>query len=579
MQIDDSKLKDRRLENCDHLYPRRPQSNWNRRSGHSLLELIVAMVASAVLMAGLASVMFLARQVAYTPIASSRQLEASQVANQLSDELRAATFFVTHSSHTVEFVLADRNSDGTAERIRYDWSGTAGAPLNKTVNGGTAVAVLASVQNFQLTYNLDTRTSTLTPSSDTSEALLTSNTSANQAQQILIGSLSGSYSVAQSVPAVLASAPAGATSWNVTRVDFRGSQYGTPDANLHLQVRSCGDPYDSPTSSVLGEVIIPEANITGTVAWNTATFTSPVRGLSLNRDYEVVWTGTSGESTHALNLQYSDSAAGNVNVSSDFGASWQYNSFSGDTPIQVFYRVYGTFTKPGTPVNVSRNYINRVAVDLQTGSTIDSRVDISVPLENSPELLSAYWRADFDTDPTTLDITRDGTLDWKVPGGGTFVTSNLVGGVWHAGGALQTQPVNNFTYVTTVEARCRNTSVGGNGTVVQIGADWASGLHAPLFFRLQLQSDNTQTLTLFGKSDDATNVSLAQLTRLPSGFLRVRLTIVPANNLVNLQINDEDQGTFSYPSYAPSADDRFVNISTDTSTSEFDYAEVRVGEN
>jgi hypothetical protein len=302
-----------------------------------------------------------------------------------------------------------------------------------------------------------------------------------------------------------------------------------------------------------------------------------VQGLSLNRIYDIVWSGTAGQSTSPLDLQYVTNAA-NVNVSSDFGASWQYNSYNG-SPIQVFYRLYGSFTKPGTGINVVRNNATRVAVALQTGSTTDSRVDVSVPLENTPELLSAFWRADFDSDPTALDLTRDGTLDWKVSGGGAFATANLVTGVWHAGGGLQTQPVNNFTYVTTVEARCRNTSVGGNGAVVQIGTDWAAGLHAPLYFQMQLQADNTQTLTLYSKSDDTTNVSLYQRTKLSNGFQKVRLTIVPSNNVVNLQINDEDMGTFSYTPYAPSADDRYLAASNNTSNAEFDYVEVRVGEN
>ena len=48
---------------------------------------------------------------------------------------------------------------------------------------------------------------------------------------------------------------------------------------------------------------------------------------------------------------------------------------------------------------------------------------------------------------------------------------------------------------------------------------------------------------------------------------------------MNLQINDEDQGTFAYPSYAPTADDRFVTMYNDTSNAEFDYVDVRVGEN
>jgi hypothetical protein len=157
--------------------------------------------------------------------------------------------------------------------------------------------------------------------------------------------------------------------------------------------------------------------------------------------------------------------------------------------------------------------------------------------------------------------------------------SSLVGGIWHANGAIQTQPLNDFTKVTTVEARCRNTSVGGNGAVLQIGTDWAGGFHAPLFFRLQLQSNNTQTLTLYGKSNDTTNVSLFQCPNLSNGFVTIRLTILPASNTVNLQVNGEDQGTFTYPTYAPSADDRYLTVYNDISNAEFDYVELRVGEN
>jgi hypothetical protein len=545
------------------------------RTGHSLLELVCTMVAGSVLMAGLASVMFVAGQVAYTPAASSRRLEASQVVNQLADEVRGATFFITHTSHTLEFVVADRDNDGLAERIRYDWSGTAGAPLYKTVNSGTAVAVLASVQNFQLTYTLNPTTTTVTPTVDTSEAVLQSNTNVTGSQYRTIDATN--FSAQRIDPTSFSSVPAGATCWNVTKVDFQGSKNSAATETLRVQIRPSGDPYDGPGSKLLGEVVVPESNLSGGITWNTATFGSPVRGLSLSRVYDLAWTGTTGELNIPLQLLVDDSASAsavNVNESSDAGASWHYVQSR-----QVYYRVYGTYTKPGTSVGVTRNFATRVAVLLQTGDATHSRVDASVPLENTPELLSAYWRADFDTNPTALDLTRDGTLDWKVSGGGTFDGTTLVGGIWHASGALQTQPVNNFTNVTTVEACCRNTSVGGNGAVLQIGADWAGGLHAPLFFRLQLQSNSTQTLTLYSKSDDTTNVALFQYPNLSNDFVKIRLTILPANNLVNLQINGEDQGTFSYTPYAPSADDRYVTMYNDTSNAEFDSVEVRVGEN
>jgi hypothetical protein len=532
-------------------------------------------------MAGLASVMYVARQVAYTPAASSRRLEASQVLNQLADEVRGATFFITHTSHTIEFVVADRDNDGKAERIRYDWSGNAGDPLYKTVykivnNVDTAVvaAVLPSVQNFQLTYTQSTMTTTFTPTVDTSEALLQSNTgSGSQVRNID----ATNFSAQRINPAGFPPAPAGATSWNVTKVKFQGSRYISANETLRVQIRPSGDPYDSPASKLLGEIAIPESYITGSIGLNTATFSSPVRGLSLGRLYDLVWTGTTGEANVPLSLVVDDNASAslvNVNESSDAGASWQYVQGR-----QVFYEVWGTYTKPGMPASVTRNFATRVAVVLQTGDATHSRVDASVPLENAPELLSAYWRADFDSDPTALDLTRDGTLDWKLTNGGSFNVSSLVGGIWHANAPIQTQPLNNFTNVTTVEARCRNTSVGGNGAVLQIGTDWAGGFHAPLFFRLQLQSDGTQTLTLFGKSNDLTNVSLFQCPKLSNGFVTVRLTVLPASNVVNLQINGEDQGTFTYPFYAPSADDRYLTVYNDTSSAEFDYVEVRVGEN
>ncbi len=127
--------------------PNRPQ---RRPQAFTMLELMVAMVASTFLMAGLGSVMFIARQVAYSPTAAERRAKTGDVINQISDELRYATVITQQTSQILEFVVADRNNDGTAEKIRYDWSGAAGEPLRKSVNGATAVDVLTSVYAFNV---------------------------------------------------------------------------------------------------------------------------------------------------------------------------------------------------------------------------------------------------------------------------------------------------------------------------------------------------------------------------------------------------------------------------------------------
>jgi hypothetical protein len=261
--------------------------------------------------------------------------------------------------------------------------------------------------------------------------------------------------------------------------------------------------------------------------------------------------------------------------SADGGASWKYIS-----PRAVFGRVYGTFTTAGSTYAVTRNYVQYVRLALQAGSQSHARIDSSIPLRNTPELLSGYWRTDFDRNPATTNANGDASSDWAVTGGGTFDTTKLNAGIWTATGGIETRPLSDFTTTTTLEARCRNTSVGGNGAVVAIYADREGGKYAPLLVYLQKQSDGSQTLTLNGRTSDATTQQLFSRTGLSSGFVRFRVTIVPQSDIVNLAINDEDQGTFTYPRYAPtSTSDRYLTVSTDTSSSEFDYVELRSGIN
>jgi len=122
-----------------------------RHFGHSLMELVVAMVASCALLAGLGSVMMIARQVALTPSAANRRMDAVAAINQITEELRYATVVLQQTSRCLEFIVADRNGDGTADKIRYEWSGVAGAPLYKTHNGGTST-IAQTVQDCTFSY-------------------------------------------------------------------------------------------------------------------------------------------------------------------------------------------------------------------------------------------------------------------------------------------------------------------------------------------------------------------------------------------------------------------------------------------
>jgi hypothetical protein len=421
------------------------------------------------------------------------------------------------------------------------------------------------VSNFNATYLVNSTTTTLATTTESAEAMLAGNTSIQDDGDSNV--TTQKYSAQQINPAGFSSIPANVKAWNATKIDFYGRDNSSASETLLVQLRAAADPYNGPTGDVLGQVSIPESTL-GSEGWKSAVFASPVRGLALHRRYAVVWAGVGGD---AAQLVYGNNAMGGVLESNDGGASWQFMSSR-----QLYWRIYGTYSIPGTPQNVTRKYITHIRVLLQSGGFTHARMDASVPLANSPEVLSAYWRTDFDSNPTASNVNGDAVADWALAGGATFDGGTLINGVWHASGALESRPLSDFTSTTIVSASCRNTTVGGNGAVIRINVDRQGGLHAPLLVYVKCQSDGTQTLSLCGKTSDAATKELFSRTRLSSDFVRVRLTIVPQFDLVNLAINDEDQGTFSYPTYAPTSTDRFVTLYADTSLAEFDYVDVRV---
>jgi hypothetical protein len=528
------------------------------------------MIASSFLLMGMGSVMFIARQVAYTPSDASSRSTASDVVNQICDELRYATVVLQQTPQVLEFVVADRNSDGTAERIRYQWSGTAGAPLVKTVNGGTGVNVLPSVNSFVITLQQTPKVTTFTTTADSAETLLLAKTTVSGA---LYRDIDVNNNMAQVIdPAAFTSVPSNAVSWNATKLDFYGSQNGTASETLAVQIRHSGDPNDQPTSNVIGQTTIAESAIAA--GWTTVTFPNAVRGLSLSRKVNLVFA-MSGTGAKAAAIAYNDSFATGVNDSKDGGASWQLMPSR-----EMWGRIYGTFTTPGTSYNVTRNYVSSIRIVMQAGSQASSRIDSAAPLRNLPELLSTYWRTDFDRDPTTTNGNGDTVADWALTGGGTFDSTKLSNGIWTATGAIESRPLADFTTTTSVEVRCKNTSVGGNGAVMCINAARQAGVYAPILVYVQLQSDGTQTLTLNGKTNDTTFKQLFTRSKLSSGFVRYKVTILPANNLVSLTINDEDQGTYTCPTYAPTGTtDRYLTVYSNISSSQFDYVEARVATN
>jgi hypothetical protein len=122
-----------------------------RRGGLTLLEMVVALLSSGVLVAGLASALYISTQ-ALPPVENTikKNTMASTVLCDLISDVGMAQSFSERTSKAITFTVPDRNGDSLVETIRYAWSGTAGDPLTYQYNGGTAVTIAQDVRVFNL---------------------------------------------------------------------------------------------------------------------------------------------------------------------------------------------------------------------------------------------------------------------------------------------------------------------------------------------------------------------------------------------------------------------------------------------
>jgi len=127
-----------------------------RTTGHTLVEVVVAIAITSILLVGMASALLIASRAANPVGPTNTVLATSMAAHDILGELRFAIAFTERTATAVEFTVADRTGDEVPETIRYAWSGTAGDPLTRRYNGGTVANVVENVQEFQLDYDLRT---------------------------------------------------------------------------------------------------------------------------------------------------------------------------------------------------------------------------------------------------------------------------------------------------------------------------------------------------------------------------------------------------------------------------------------
>lgn len=131
--------------------PKRPR---HYAAGYSLMETVISLTSASMLMAGMATSIFVALK--STNVLEGNSQAGLDTTSLLADmaEVRFALTVSEQTAHAMTFTIADRPSDeNTApETIRYAWSGVSGDPLTWQYNSGATHNMADSVEDFSIGY-------------------------------------------------------------------------------------------------------------------------------------------------------------------------------------------------------------------------------------------------------------------------------------------------------------------------------------------------------------------------------------------------------------------------------------------
>lgn len=506
----------------------------------TLAELLCALAVMSVLMLALSStVMIAARALPSESHPVTRLTRGSSVLQGLADDLAEAVAITERGDHAIAFIVADRDGDGAPERIRYAWAGNSGDALTRSYNG-SAAAVAADVQVFDVAYTLRTTTATYSGAiRESAEQLWSSFDDSSDFQDFTIKKQEW---IGQLIDPKL---PVEAVAWRVTRAKLGLRYKGSTDGQIDVQLRPVDDA-GLPAAKVLDYARIAESALPSKYAWVDVNFSAwELMAAGAPACLAVVASNNQDDSAQVL---HNDKTGTGYFETRGAETKWASKSNRG-----VFHYVHGSYFYPGPDQTVARRFVTAVDLDLRTGTDASGAVHTAVRTVNEPEVLRAFWTidagenpafdrngdglADFDT-TTALVMNPDLMMDTKI---GSSWTVPVVGTV------LTSAPNHDFADQTTLELQFRDTNATDKqSAMVCLNLDWSGTTNAQIYAAITLEPDATQTLIVSGSSAARGATQWVKVMDLPTDLVALRLLADPARDSVNVRVNGEDRGTYTY---------------------------------
>ena len=351
----------------------------SRRGGFTLIELSVGLIASSILLIGLTGSLFLATQANRTDLGPFRNSSAAAFAlDEVTRELSYATKVRSVTpGRSIEVEIPDRTGDGAADVVRYEWSGTAGAPLQRGFNGGTASNVVASLQAFDLQATSRTVTEQMIGNiTNTSGVVRWYDKSSSQLAE---GSTSLDWGEGVGTD-FIPKLPEGATTWTPTWIEVRCQSNGSETGVIKARIWTA-DANRKP-ATLLAEETINEWDLDSSYSWHAVNF-SPAPTVSVSQRLCITFQYHSGSNT-VMQIREDELGVGLPYwklSTTNGGSSWTQ---AGDKAL--YLRIHGTYTYPmGGIVDVNRTYQTSVGLEAQAGTDTTTRMSSTARLRNQVE--------------------------------------------------------------------------------------------------------------------------------------------------------------------------------------------------
>ena len=91
-------------------------------SGYTLVELLVGMTASSLLLVGLAAAIGVTAKAITPSETGERILQAAKTTSLLADELQSAIHLREVTSHSIDFLVNNRDPNNSFDDIQYQWT-------------------------------------------------------------------------------------------------------------------------------------------------------------------------------------------------------------------------------------------------------------------------------------------------------------------------------------------------------------------------------------------------------------------------------------------------------------------------